>query len=145
MNEFYFNAISVYRVSRFFYLKKLKKISKIFDVFTYVLFKCSIPGSCDIGAGTYCSHRGIAVVIHPDSIIGECCVIGAGVSLGGKGKGIEGAPTVLNNVYLATGTKVIGNVTIGENSITGANSVVLNDIGNNSIAVGIPAKAISNY
>ncbi|GFO71823.1 hypothetical protein BJAS_P1582 [Bathymodiolus japonicus methanotrophic gill symbiont] len=58
------------------------------------------------------------------SIIGTCVTIGGK----GKGKGIQGAPVIGDNVYLATGCKVIGEVTIGSNVVVGANSVVTKDV-----------------
>jgi len=40
---------------------------------------------------------------------------------------------------------VMPGVTIGENSVIGANAVVTKDIPDNSIAVGIPAKVIKQF
>ena len=47
-----------------------------------------------------------------------------------------------NNVYIATGSKLIGGVNIGDNVCIGANSVVLSDIPSNSLAVGSPARIV---
>lgn len=44
---------------------------------------------------------------------------------------------------LSAGVKVIGNVRIGDNVMVGAGAVVLNDIPDNSVAVGVPAKVVS--
>ena len=50
-------------------------------------------------------------------------------------------PTIGDNVTIGAGAKVLGPVTIGANSAIGANAVVTKDVPENSIAVGIPAKA----
>jgi serine O-acetyltransferase len=52
-------------------------------------------------------------------------------------------PKVENNVVVGAGAKVLGNITIGEHSRIGANSVVLKDVPPHSTAVGIPARIIN--
>ena len=51
-------------------------------------------------------------------------------------------PTIKNNVMLGAGAKLLGDITIGENVKVGANAVVLTDVPDNAIAVGIPARII---
>ncbi|MBJ7538251.1 acyltransferase [Marinomonas sp. C1424] len=46
------------------------------------------------------------------------------------------------NVWLGTGVTILGNVTIGKNSIIGAGSIVTQDIPDNVIAAGVPAKVV---
>jgi len=53
-------------------------------------------------------------------------------------------PTIENGVDIGCGVVILGKVTIGADSIIGANAVVLNDIPPLSIAVGIPAKVIKS-
>ena len=43
---------------------------------------------------------------------------------------------------LGAGAKLLGDITIGENVKVGANAVVLTDVPDNAIAVGIPARII---
>ena len=49
-----------------------------------------------------------------------------------------------NNVWIGSGANILPGVSIGDNSIIGAGSVVIKDIPANSVAVGIPAKVIKN-
>lgn len=51
-------------------------------------------------------------------------------------------PYIGNNVEIKTGAKVIGDVTIGDYVIIGANAVVVKDIPSHSIVVGVPARII---
>ena len=138
----YINAISLYRI----YSKKIfikYKLSGILEAINYLIFNSSIPATATIGNGTFCSHRGMSVVIHKKAIIGRNTIIGTCVTLGGRGKDIEGAPTIGDNCYIATGAKILGPVTIGNNVVIGANSVVLSNVEDNSTVVGIPARRIS--
>ena len=50
--------------------------------------------------------------------------------------------TVGNNVWIGTGTIVLGGVTIGDNAVIGAGSVVTKDIPPNVIAVGVPCRVL---
>ena len=52
------------------------------------------------------------------------------------------APTLGDNVVIGAGAKIIGNVRIGNNVTIGANAVVVNDMPDNCICGGIPARVI---
>src|SRR5699024_6310526 len=81
--------------------------------------------------------------------IGETCEIGdnvtiyQGVTLGGTGheKG-KRHPTIEDNVLIATGAKVLGDITIAKNSKVGGGSVVLKDVPANSTVVGITGRIV---
>jgi serine O-acetyltransferase len=49
------------------------------------------------------------------------------------------APVVGNNVDIGAGAKLLGPIRIGDNVHIGANAVVLRDVPDNSVAVGVPA------
>lgn len=100
------------------------------------------PGAT-IGKNFFIDH-GTGVVIGQTTIIGDNVMLYHGVTLGGT-KNIQGKrhPTILNNCIIGAGAKVLGNITIGENSKIGAGSVVTKDVPNNSIVVGIPGKCIN--
>ena len=89
------------------------------------------PGLCIVHYGT--------IVVSPKSLIGENCRIHPSTSIGDYG----GAPRIGNNVYIAPGAKLFGQITIGDNVAIGANSVVNKDIPDNVTVAGIPAKIIS--
>ena len=101
-----------------------------------------IHPAAKIGKGLMIDH-GMGVVIGETTEIGDNCTIYQGVTLGGTGKDVgKRHPTIGNNVLVGAGAKVLGPLTIGDNTKIAANAVVLEDIGNNSTAVGIPAKVV---
>ena len=51
-------------------------------------------------------------------------------------------PTIQDNVLIATGAKVLGSITVGENSKIGAGSVVLKEVPAHSTVVGIPGRVV---
>lgn len=83
------------------------------------------------------------IVINGAAIIGDNCTIYHGVTIGSVRGPKGGVPRIGNNVVIASGAKVIGNVTVGNNVMIGSGSIVITDIPDNSVVVGIPGKVIS--
>lgn len=107
------------------------------------LFFCGLKGieihySTTIGPGLRLVHPH-NIVLTPQTVIGENCTIFNGVTCGVNHLDRSGYPVIGNDVVLYPGAKVIGNVTIGDTVIIGANAVVVRDVPSNSIAVGVPA------
>ena len=72
------------------------------------------------------------------------CIIHQGVTLGRAFGGKKaGCPSLGDNVICFPGAKIIGKVYVGKNVIIGANAVVSNDIPDNCVVVGVPAKIVS--
>ena len=97
------------------------------------------PGAM-IGRGLFIDH-GMGVVIGETAIIGENVTLFQGVTLGGTGKERgKRHPTIGNSVVIGTGAKVLGNITVGDESIIGANAVVIRDVPEHSTVVGVPGR-----
>jgi len=56
----------------------------------------------------------------------------------------SGAVTLGNNIYIGTHVIILKGVSIGDNCIIGAGSVVTKDIPANSVAVGVPCRVVSS-
>ena len=136
-----FNSIYFYRLGRFFYMTNIPVLPKIVELIIFLIYNSKIPSSCEIGKGSFFSYGGIGVVIHARTKIGRNVEIGTNVTIGGR-SGHFDVPRILNNVYIATGSKILGPIEIGNNVIIGANAVVINDVPNNVIVGGIPARIL---
>lgn len=96
------------------------------------------PGAT-IGRRFFIDHAN-GVVIGETAEIGDDVMLYHQVTLGGATmEKVKRHPTIGNNVMIGTGAKVVGPVTIGSGSSVGANAVVVKDVPEDSIAVGIPA------
>jgi acetyltransferase-like isoleucine patch superfamily enzyme len=93
--------------------------------------------STDIGAFSYINAK-YGVIIEDYVQIGSHCSIYSVSTIDRK----EGAVVLKNNVRLGSHSTVLPGVTIGENSIIGAQSLVTCDIPDNVIAFGVPAKVM---
>ncbi|MBP1944454.1 serine O-acetyltransferase [Cytobacillus luteolus] len=122
--------------NKFFFLARL--ISQISRFFTGI----EIHPGAQIGRRFFIDH-GMGVVIGETCEIGDNVTVFQGVTLGGTGKEKgKRHPTIKDNALIATGAKVLGSITIGENSKVGAGSVVLHDVPANSTVVGIPGRVV---
>jgi serine O-acetyltransferase len=99
------------------------------------------PGA-KIGRRLFIDH-GMGVVIGETAIVGDDVNLFQGVTLGGTGKEHgKRHPTILDNVVIGGGAKVLGNITIGRNCRIGAGSVVLRNVPDDSTVVGVPGHII---
>ena len=105
-----------------------------------IKYNCMLPPNV-IGYGFKMAHIiGGGIIINCKSI-GCYCSANAGVVVGNNG-GQDKIATIGDNVSLTIGSKVIGNVTIGNNVIVAPNSVVVKDIPDNCVVSGVPARII---
>lgn len=125
----------LYRWKRFFLARMISQLGRFFT-------GIEIHPGAVIGRGLFIDH-GMGVVIGETSIIGDDCTIYHGATLGGTGKD-EGKrhPTLGNNVLIATGAKVLGPFTVGDNARIGANAVVLRSVEPGATVVGVPGKMV---
>lgn len=85
------------------------------------------PGAT-IGKGLFIDH-GMGVVIGETTIIGDNVTLFHQVTLGGmSSKREKRHPTIEDNVLIGTGTKILGDITIGKNTKIGCNLVIKHDI-----------------
>ncbi|WP_088014621.1 serine O-acetyltransferase [Gottfriedia acidiceleris] len=136
------HALWLYRFAHYFNRKKWHFIARSISQFARFLTGIEIHPGAKIGRRFFIDH-GAGVVIGETCEIGDDVTIYQGVTLGGTGKEKgKRHPTLLSGVLVATGAKVLGSITIGENAKIGANSVVLKDVPNNTTVVGIPGKIV---
>lgn len=134
------HAIILHRFAQFFLKLRLKFIARLISQISRHLTGIEIHPGAKIGRGLFIDH-GMGVVIGETTIIGDNVTLFQGVTLGGTGKEKgKRHPTIGNDVVIGTGAKVLGNITIGDNSYIGANAVVIKDVPPNSTVVGVPGR-----
>ena len=110
-------------------------------IFIRLLFGCQLGTGTKIGNNVILGYGGLGIVIHERAVIGNNVIIGSGVTIGGTTKKWE-VPVIGNNSIISTGAKILGPIKIGSNCVVGANAVVLDNIPDNCVAVGVPARVI---
>lgn len=95
-----------------------------------------IAAANEIGPGLYIPHP-VGTVIHCASIGSDVTIV-SGVTIGMRNE--REFPTIGDRVYIGAGARVLGGLQIGCDVAIGANAVVLEDVPDRSIAVGVPAR-----
>ena len=134
------HALIFYKISHKLLKIKLPFFPRLISQFAKWLTGIEIHPGASIGEGFFIDH-GMGVVIGETSIVGNNVTLFQGVTLGGTGKERgKRHPTLGNNIVVGTGAKILGNITIGDNSYIGANAVVVKDVPSNSTVVGVPGR-----
>ena len=135
-----FRAVFCYRICRYLHLTNKKYSYYIFNFFNLIINSIEISVKAEIGPGLF--------IVHPQCIVigggklGKNVNVYQGVTIGLK-KELNEYPVIGDNVHISAGSKVLGNVYIGNNSRIGANSVVIDiNAPDNSLVIGSPAKVI---
>ena len=124
-----FDPVKYYRSIGVKIGKGTKIYSKESDIFSSEPWVVSIGENCHITAGVkFITHDGGTLILDPEE--GGDFVLVGDINVG-------------NNVYFGLRSMIMPGITIGDNVIIGAGSIVTKDIPSNSIAVGIPARVIS--
>ena len=137
-----FRAVRSYRLANWFFRHNHKFIARWISQRSRHKTGIEIHPGATIGKGLFIDH-GMGVVIGETAVIGDNCTIYQGVTLGGTGKDHgKRHPTLGNNVLVGAGAKVLGPFTVGDNARIAAGAVVLNEVPENSTAVGVPARIV---
>jgi serine O-acetyltransferase len=138
-----FQAVMGYRMCRWLVSKRIPLLHLFIQRFVEITTGISIPPEANIGKGLLINHFG-GIIINNGTRMGDFCTISHGATLGNKRPGGR-SPAIGNNVYIAAGAKILGDITIGDNCIIGANAVVMGSMPANSIIAGIPAKVMKKF
>ncbi len=136
----------IYRFGRWRYGVRPAMARKLFSLIYKVLFKLiqiltgiELPCEAQIGRNFVIDHFG-GIIISGYAQFGDNCRVRNGVVVGLRRVEEKSAPIIGDNVDIGAGAKLLGPIRIGNNVLIGANAVVLCDVPDNSIAVGVPAR-----
>ncbi len=136
------HALWSHRIAHALYTRNLRFLARVVSQVSRFFTGIEIHPGAKIGRRFFIDH-GMGIVIGETCEIGNDVTIYQGVTLGGTGKEKgKRHPTLHDNVLVASGAKVLGSITIGENSKVGAGSVVLKDVPADSTVVGIPGTVV---
>ena len=120
----------------------LKWLARLFSHIARWLTGIEIHPGAKIGRRFFIDH-GMGVVIGETAEIGDDCTLYHGVTLGGtswqKGKR---HPTLLNNVVVGAGAKVLGPITVSSGVRIGSNAVITKDVPEGGTVVGVPGRLV---
>ncbi|HEY6202684.1 MAG TPA: serine acetyltransferase [Candidatus Limnocylindria bacterium] len=130
-------ATILYRVSHSLHRSGIHVLPGMVGRLNATLHGIDIPPSVPIGPGLYVPHPFGTVVMARR--IGAGATLVSCVTIGMRNE--PAFPLIGDNVYVSAGARVLGGITIGNNVAIGANAVVLRDVPDDHVAVGVPAAA----
>lgn len=130
--------VALHKLAHWCHGHGLKPLGRLLQWIIFFGFSAVIPCEVKLGDGTKLAHGGVGTVIHPQAKIGRNVMIHHGVTIGGKSTRSAGVPVIGNNVYIGAGAKILGAIEIGDDSLIGANAVVVKSVPPGSLVVGVP-------
>jgi len=140
-----FWALSVYRFGRWRYSIRWRWLRMPFSFLYHVLFKwiqivagIELPCEVEIGPGLVIDHFG-GIIVSGYAKLGADCRLRNDVVIGLRHVDEPTAPVLGDRVDVGSGARILGSIRIGNDVMIGANAVVLQDVPDRHIAVGVPA------
>jgi len=137
-----FAPVVLVRTAQCLYASGWSSLAKLPALVNFVLFGIEVPPRVYIGPGL--------VLMHTQGTVLGAATIGANVTLyhqvtlGAVNMDFAYTPTlrpvVGDGVVIGVGAKVLGGLTLGHGCVVGANAVVLNNVPNGYVAIGVPAR-----
>lgn len=146
-----FWAITQYRLAHSVYKMRVPIVKQVLQLFMLLWQKgieittgISIPASAKIGHSFYIGHFG-GVILNAKANIGNNCNISQGVTIGVSGQGEKrGVPVIGNDVYIGANAVLAGKISLQNNAVIGACSLVTTDVEENAVMLGVPAVKVSD-
>jgi serine O-acetyltransferase len=137
-----FHALQTHRFAHHLWQKGSLDFSLYLQSQSSRIFGVDIHPKAKIGSGIMFDHA-TALVIGETAEVGDYTSILHNVTLGGSGKDTgDRHPKIGNNVMIGAGSKILGNITVGNCARIAAGSVVLEDVPKETTVAGVPAKVI---
>ena len=136
------HALWAHRVANWLWVHNAKLVGRVLSQLARFFTGIEIHPGARIGSGFFIDH-GMGVVIGETAEVGDNVTLYHGVTLGGtsleKGKR---HPTLGDRVVVGAGAKILGAITIGDDSRIGANAVVVKSVPPNSVVIGVPGQIV---
>jgi len=140
-----FWVLVVYRFGRWRYGVRPLWLRKVFSLIYRLWFKLiqiitgiEFPCEVQIGGNFVIDNFG-GIIVSGYAKFGDNCRIRNGVVVGLRRLDEPSAPVIGDNVDIGAGAKLLGPISIGNNVVIGANAVVICDVPDDCIAIGVPA------
>lgn len=134
-----YQALQAHRISHWLWQQGRRNMALFFQSRISAVFGIDIHPAAALGYGILLDH-GTGIVIGETAIVGNNVSIMQSVTLGGTGKvGGDRHPKIADKVLIGAGSKVLGNILVGEGAQVAPGSVVLKEVPPHTLVSGVPA------
>ena len=139
-----FHALQAYRVAHWLWNNQRQPLALFLQNHISTAFSVDIHPAARIGKGIMLDH-GTGIVIGETAVVEDNVSMMQSVTLGGTGKDSgDRHPKIRQGVLIGAGSKVLGNIDIGEGVHISSGSVVLKDVPPHKVVAGVPASIIGD-
>lgn len=139
-----FHALQAYRVAHWLWHQGRKPLALLFQHQISTAFSVDIHPATRIGKGIMLDHA-TGIVIGETAVVEDNVSIMQSATLGGTGKQSgDRHPKIRQGVLIGPGTKILGNIEVGEGAHVSAGSVVLAPVPAHKVVAGVPASVIGD-
>jgi serine O-acetyltransferase len=137
-----FHALQAYRIGHWLWRKNRHPLALYFQNRVSEIFAVDIHPAANIGCGIMIDHA-TGVIVGETTVIENDVSMLHSVTLGGSGysKG-KRHPTIRRGVMIGAGSKILGNIEVGEAAKVAAGSLVRKSVPSHSTVAGVPAKVV---
>lgn len=133
-------------IYKLYYKYRDRKLGSLFHYLLESRYNLVLSRKAILGYNLQLVHP-IGVVIGDHVVIGDNVKVFQNVTIGGGNLGDAVAkrmPKIGDGTTIFSGAVIVGDISIGKNCTIGANAVVISDIPDNCVAVGVPARILNN-
>jgi len=135
-----FHALQVHRVAHWLWAQQRRSLAMFLQHRVSVVFSVDIHPAAKVGEGILLDHA-TGIVIGETAVVENNVSIMQSVTLGGTGKESgDRHPKIRCGVLIGAGSKVLGNIEVGECAQVASGSVVLKSVPEKTLVAGVPAK-----
>ncbi|WP_444938229.1 serine O-acetyltransferase [Microbulbifer sp. JMSA002] len=137
-----FHALQVHRVAHWLWRQQRRSLAMFLQHRVSVVFSVDIHPAAKVGEGILLDHA-TGIVIGETAVVEDNVSIMQSVTLGGTGKESgDRHPKIRCGVLIGAGSKVLGNIEVGECAQVASGSVVLKPVPAKALVAGVPAKVV---
>ncbi|MEF8792933.1 serine O-acetyltransferase [Thiohalorhabdus sp.] len=137
------NAVLVYRLAHGLWRRGWCWLGRLLSHLGRWLTGVEIHPAAHIGRRFFIDH-GMGVVIGETARVGDDVTVYHGVTLGGTTwEHGRRHPELGSDVVVGAGAKILGPIEVGSGSRIGSNAVVIRDVPQNAVVVGVPGRVVA--
>lgn len=139
-----FHAIQTHRFAHLLWHQERQDMALYLQSRSSEIFQTDIHPAAKFGKGIFLDHA-TGLVVGGTAVLEDDVSILQNVTLGGTGKERgDRHPKIRHGVLIGAGSKILGNIEVGECARIAAGSVVLKDVPAHMTVAGVPAKVIGS-
>ncbi len=136
-----FAILASFRLRKICKRYRIPLFNRLIRFLQTALYAIELGNDIELGHGVYFVHS-VGTVVGGDARIGDGCVFFGNNTVGASR--FQGSPKIGSHSVIGAGVRILGPISVGSYCFIGANAVVVDEIPQGKVAVGMPARVIAD-